>query len=141
MHEAGQQARLLPVAQTGSILLVEDDLDCRIVLAELLELSGYRVVPCGDAGTAMEAARRELPALVMLDLHLPGRDGVWLVHALREAGAPLSAVPIVLTTGSADAGEVAASLGVAHLEKPFDAGRLLELVKSLLPRAEEAAGR
>jgi DNA-binding response OmpR family regulator len=129
------------VAQPGFILLVEDDLDCRTVLAELLELSGYRVVACGDAAAAMEAARRELPGLAMLDLHLPGRDGVWLVHALRDAGAPLSAVPIVLTSGSADAGEVAASLGVGHLEKPFDAGRLLELVKSLLLRTEEAAGR
>ncbi len=129
------------MAQTGSILLVEDDLDCRTVLAELLELSGYRVVSCGDAASGLEAARREPPALVMLDLHLPGRDGVWLVHALREAGPPLSTTPIVLTTGSADAREVAASLGVNHLEKPFDAGRMLELVKGLLPRAEEAASR
>ena len=124
----------------STILIVEDDLDCRTVLADLLELSGYAVAAFGDAALALEAARRSPPDLAMVDLNLPGRDGAWLVQALREGGAPLSTMPVVLTTGSADARGVARSLGVHPLEKPFDAGHLLDLLDTLL-RARAALPR
>lgn len=121
----------------STILVVEDDLDCRTVLADLLDLSGYAVVCCGDALSALEVARRTPPDLALVDLHLPGRDGSWLVQALRESGPPLSTMPLVLTTGSADAREVARGLGITALLKPFDAGVLLDLIGSLVraPRA------
>ncbi|GAC1606695.1 MAG: hypothetical protein NVS4B10_21190 [Myxococcales bacterium] len=111
--------------------MVEDDADCRGVLADLLELDGHAVVACGDAASALSRAREATPGLVLVDLHLPGRDGTWLVRALASEGPPLSAVPVVLTTGSPDARAVARDLGVRVLEKPFDASRLLDLVAAL----------
>lgn len=122
----------------ASILVVEDDADCRTVLAELLELSGYRVAAFREAPAALDVARRSPPGLVMVDLHLPGRDGAWLVRELRSAGGQLASVPVLLTTGSPDARSIAESLGVVALEKPFDVERLLERVDAMISRPGEA---
>jgi CheY-like chemotaxis protein len=116
-----------------SILVVEDDDDCRTVLADLLEMSGYSVISCGEAHRAVELARKSAPALVLVDFMMPDADGGWLVRSLRAEGGALAAVPVVLTTGSTAGREIAESLGVKALEKPFDMNRLLDLVRALAP--------
>jgi len=116
-----------------SILVVEDDDDCRMVLADLLEMSGYSVVSCGEARRAVELAKESAPALVLVDFMMPDADGGWLVRSLRAQGGKLAQVPVVLTTGSSAGREIAESLGVRSLEKPFDMNRLLELVRALAP--------
>jgi two-component system OmpR family response regulator len=116
-----------------SILVVEDDDDCRMVLADLLEMSGYSVISCGEAHRAVELAKEKAPALVLVDFMMPDADGGWLVRSLRAEGGPLADVPVVLTTGSSAGREIAESLGVRSLEKPFDMNRLLELVRALAP--------
>jgi two-component system, OmpR family, response regulator len=118
-----------------SILVVEDDEDCRTVLADLLEMSGYSVVSCGEAHRAVELAKEAAPALVLVDFMMPDADGGWLVRSLRAQGGALAEVPVVLTTGSIAGREIAESLGVRALEKPFDMNRLLELVRALAPAA------
>ena len=115
-----------------TILVVEDDDDCRSVLQELLELQGYSVRTCNDARHALESARTERPALMLLDYLMPDADGAWVVRKLRESGIE---VPVVLTTGLNEGREEAERLGLPSLEKPFDIGRLLELVRSLVPQA------
>ena len=114
------------------ILVVEDDEDCRLVLQDLLEMSGYRVVTCAGAHHAAEEARREVPALMLVDYNMPDETGAWVVRNLREAGGALAQVPVVLTTGSSTGREIAEGLGVRSLEKPFDISRLLELVQGLV---------
>jgi len=121
------------VNEKPSVLVVEDDDDCRTVLQDLLEMSGYRVVTCPDARQAVEAARAAPPALMLVDYMMPDADGGWVVQALREAGGELARVPVVLTSGSSAGREIAERLGVRSLEKPFDINRLLELVRSLVP--------
>ena len=116
-----------------SILVVEDDDDCRAVLADLLEMSGYSVLSCAEAHRAVEMARENPPSLVLVDFMMPDADGGWLVRSLRAQGGALAEVPVVLTTGSSAGREIAASLGVRSLEKPFDMNRLLELVRALAP--------
>jgi len=116
-----------------SILVVEDDDDCRTVLVDLLEMSGYSVLSCGEAHRAVEMARQHQPALVLVDFMMPDADGGWLVRSLRAEGGNLADVPVVLTTGSSAGREIAHSLGVRALEKPFDMNRLLELVHPLAP--------
>ena len=115
------------------ILVVEDDDDCRTVLVDLLEMSGYSVLSCGEAHRAVEMAREHQPALVLVDFMMPDADGGWLVRSLRAEGGNLADVPVVLTTGSSAGREIADSLGVRSLEKPFDVNRLLELVQTLAP--------
>ncbi|MFL5309319.1 MAG: response regulator transcription factor [Myxococcales bacterium] len=121
------------MGEKPSILVVEDDDDCRAVLADLLEMSGYSVVACGEAHRAVEIAREHRPSLVLVDFMMPDADGGWLVRSLRAEGGRLAKVPVVLTTGSSAGREIADSLGVRALEKPFDMNRLLELVRTLLP--------
>jgi CheY-like chemotaxis protein len=121
------------VTDRPSILVVEDDDDCRTVLADLLEMSGYAVLSCGEARRAVEMAREHRPALVLVDYMMPDADGGWLVRSLRAEGGRLAEVPVVLTTGSTAGREIAESLGVRSLEKPFDVNRLLALVRSLAP--------
>ena len=119
-----------------SILVVEDDDDCRMVLADLLEMSGYSVISCGEAHRAVELAKESAPALVLVDFMMPDADGGWLVRSLRAQGGALAEVPVVLTTGSIAGREIAESLGVRSLEKPFDMNRLLELVRALAPASQ-----
>ena len=115
-----------------TILIVEDDEDCRSVLQDLLELNGYEVRTCPDAGHAIAAARAAPPALMLVDYMMPDADGGWVVQQCRETGGKLAQVPIVLTTGSNEGRDIAERLGVRSLEKPFDVNRLLELVKALV---------
>jgi CheY-like chemotaxis protein len=123
------------VAERPTILVVEDDDDCRTVLQDLLELSGYSVRTCPDAHHAVAAARAATPALLLVDYLMPDADGGWVVRTLRDAGGALARVPIVLTTGSNEGRMIAEELGVRSLEKPFDVNRLLELVQALVPKA------
>lgn len=118
-----------------TILVVEDDDDCRTVLQDLLELNGYTVKTCPDAHHAVSAARSATPALMLVDYMMPDADGGWVVQQLRDSGGALARVPVVLTTGSNEGRQIAERLGVRSLEKPFDVSRLLELVKSLVPQA------
>jgi CheY-like chemotaxis protein len=123
------------VDEKPTILVVEDDDDCRTVLQDLLELNGYVVRTCPDARHAVATARATTPALMLVDYMMPDADGGWVVQQLRESGGPLAKVPVVLTTGSNEGRQIAERLGVRSLEKPFDVSRLLELVKSLVPQA------
>ena len=88
------------MAEKPTILVVEDDADCRSVLQDLLELNGYVVRTCADAREAVSEARAATPALMLLDYLMPDADGAWVVQKLREAGGALARVPVVLTTGS-----------------------------------------
>src|SRR5256885_17047086 len=81
-----------------SILVVEDDDDCRMVLADLLEMSGYSVISCGEAHRAVELAKQNALALVLVDFMMPDADGGWLVRSLRAQGGSLAERPGVLTT-------------------------------------------
>jgi len=121
------------MSERPSILVVEDDDDCRTVLVDVLEMSGYSVLSCGEARRAVEMAREHRPALVLVDFMMPDADGGWVVRSLRAEGGDLAGVPVVLTTGSSAGREIADSLGVPSLEKPFDVNRLLQLVHALAP--------
>src|SRR3954471_17070842 len=121
------------VSERAEILVVEDDEDTCVVLQDLLELNGLVVRTSPEGRPALAAAPAVAPALILVDYFMPDADGAWVVQQLRESG--LGQVPVVLTTGSNEGREQAERLGVRSLEKPFDVSRLLELVRSLVPRA------
>lgn len=123
------------MAEKPTILVVEDDDDCRTVLQDLLELNGYVVKTCPDARRAVATAREAPPALMLVDYMMPDADGAWVVRTLRESGGEVANVPVVLTSGSTEGRQIADALGVRSLEKPFDVNRLLALVRSLVPQA------
>jgi CheY-like chemotaxis protein len=112
------------------VLVVEDDAATRALLRDVLEAAGYAVQEAGDGAAALRAARAARPALVLLDLRLPGTDGWAFAAAYHWAPAPRA--PIVVLTADADAEAHAAALGAAgHLLKPFDLDALLAVVDRL----------
>ena len=124
----------------GRILIVEDDPSIRAMLGEYLRTHGYEVAEA-DRGAAMrEAVDANLPDVVLLDVNLPGEDGLTLARFLRERYD----VGIIMVTGAADIADRVAGLEVGaddYVVKPFDLRELRARVKSVLRRMQAPAGR
>ena len=122
----------------GRVLIVEDDPTVRELLAEYLGGHGYEVVQA-DRGTAMrEAVERNLPDVVLLDVNLPGEDGLTLARFLRERFD----VGIIIVTGATEVADRVAGLEVGaddYVTKPFDLRELRARIKSVLRRMQARA--
>lgn len=119
--------------QMTKILLVEDDKTMRKTLAFNLEKEKYKVVQTGDGAEALDLAREHSPDLVVLDLMLPGLDGLSICRILRNE----SDVPIVMLT--ARDGEVDRIIGLEtgaddYIVKPFSLGEFLARIRAVLRR-------
>jgi two-component system OmpR family response regulator len=116
------------------ILIVDDDAETRTLLREYLQKQGYRVTTAAD-GKAMRAAMQAAaPDLVVLDLMLPGEDGLQLCRDLRAR----SNLPIVMLTARGEETERIIGLEMGaddYLPKPFNPRELLARIKSVLRRA------
>jgi len=121
----------------AKILVVEDEPDIRELVRYNLEQDGFRVVEAGESEEALRLLRREQPALLILDLMLPGMDGLRLCRLLREQ--PETAhLPIVMLT--ARAAEIDRVLGLEmgaddYVTKPFSPRELVARVRAVLRRA------
>jgi len=108
-------------------LLVVDDYDAnRVLLQDVLESEGFRVLEACDGNEALHLLDFECPSVILLDLKMPGCDGRELLAKLK-ANRRLSPIPVVLVTADKDASLLT---GVAALvKKPFELGYLVETVK------------
>jgi CheY-like chemotaxis protein len=109
-----------------TVLVAEDHADTRLMLRVLLEMRGYHVVEAGDGMEAVEAARRERPDIVLMDVSMPTLDGLSATRLMHEMES-LSAVPVVAVSGHAAERDQTEALAVgcsAYLTKPIDFGRL-----------------
>ncbi len=116
------------------ILVVDDDFELRSIVGFALRQGGFLVVEAGDCGAALAAVEEEQPALIVLDLNLPGGDGLTLLPGIRQ----LSAAPVlVLSVRSAEEDVVRAlDLGADdYLTKPFSPRTLLARIRALLRRS------
>jgi DNA-binding response OmpR family regulator len=122
------------------ILIVDDDALMRRSLAFNLEQAGYRVSTAADAEDALGIARLELPDLVLLDIGMPGMDGL---EALRQFKSQFSLPVIFLTARRRELDEVLGlELGADdYVSKPFDLDVLLAHVKAVLRRFDQPAPR
>ena len=122
----------------GRILLVDDDPDVREMLTEYLSLHGFEVF-AADGGAAMrELLSRQVPDVVLLDLRLPGEDGLTLARYLREHYP----VGIVMVTAAGEVVDRVVGLEMGaddYIAKPFEPRELLARVKSLIRRLATAA--
>ena len=119
------------------ILIVEDDNDIAALIAHYLEKSGYgsEIVP--DGGRALTVARETPPDLVILDLMLPGLNGLEVCKALRY-DTRTAAVPIIMLTARGEESERILGLDSGaddYLVKPFSLNELMARVRALLRRA------
>lgn len=123
------------------VLVAEDDAANRALLMRLLERAGYRSITVGDGRDAMRAATDERPDLVLLDIGLPGMNGLDVCRRLR-ADPRTVALPIILVTGHTASRDVVAGLDAGaddFVRKPYDEAELMARVRSVLRLARVTA--
>ncbi len=116
------------------VLIVEDDRQVRETVADYLESQGYEVAQAGDGAAMRKALERQAPELVLLDVRLPGEDGLALARWLRERHD----VCIIMVTAAGEVIDRVVGLEVGaddYIGKPFDLRELLARVKSVLRRS------
>jgi len=122
---------------TGRVLVVDDDETVRDVVRRYLERDGHEVVVAGDGESALQLVAKQLPDLIVLDLMLPGIDGLEVCRRLRQRHS----VPIVMLTalGEEEDRVVGLQLGADdYVTKPFSPRELALRVGSVLRRAKGA---
>jgi two-component system alkaline phosphatase synthesis response regulator PhoP len=121
-----------------TILVVDDEPEIVRLVRDYLEHSGFAVVTAGDGPSALRAARMQRPDLVILDLGLPGIDGLDVTRALRHDGS----VPIVMLTARGEESDKLVGLEMGaddYLTKPFSPKELVARVRAVLRRGDAAA--
>jgi DNA-binding response OmpR family regulator len=119
-----------------TILIVEDEPDILEVLQFNLRREGYEIRTAGSGTEALRAVERERPALVLLDLLLPGVDGLDVCRRLRS-NPETQDVPIVMVTAKTEESDVVLGLGLGaddYIQKPFSPRELVARVAALLRR-------
>jgi CheY-like chemotaxis protein len=120
--------------RTATVLVVDDDEGVRELIAFLLQRAGYRAVTATDGPEALRIFTDIRPDLVILDMVMPGLDGVSVCERIR-ADATTAALPVVMMSGRATKTEIAsafASGAVEYLDKPVHPGELVSLLRMLL---------
>ncbi|MFA5907206.1 MAG: response regulator transcription factor [Vicinamibacterales bacterium] len=123
------------------ILVAEDDPDIGSLLEHYLRKAGFVATLVASGRDVMPQLKREPPDLVVLDLMLPGLDGLQLCRAIR-ADAHTAAIPIIMLTAKAEESDriVGLELGADdYITKPFSPNEVVARVRALLRRANRAA--
>jgi two-component system response regulator MprA len=120
----------------GKVLVADDDRAIRTSLARALELEGYDVVAVPDGAAALDAARNEPPDVLVLDVMMPGVDGLTVCRVLRSER---DRTPILMLTARTETSDRVAGLDAGaddYLPKPFELDELLARLRALLRRVQ-----
>jgi two-component system, OmpR family, response regulator len=133
--------RISAVSGTGTILVVDDEANIADLVEMYLRKEGFRVLKAGTGEDGLAAAKRERPRLVVLDVGLPGIDGLEVCRRLRADDAG-PGIPVIFLT--ARDSEIDRILGLEmgaddYLTKPFSPRELVARVKAILRRSESVA--
>jgi two-component system phosphate regulon response regulator PhoB len=123
-----------------TLLVIEDDPDIVELLRYNLEREGYRVLVATDGERGLADAARHQPDLVLLDLMLPGLDGLEVCRRLRAQDGT-RAIPVLILTAKSEEADVVIGLEMGaddYLTKPFSPRECLARVRALLRRAQRA---
>ena len=118
------------------VLVIEDELQMRAMLTDNLAFEGYRVSLAESGGQALDLARDHMPDLVVLDIMIPGIDGLEVCRRLRAAGED---VPILMLTARDEVADRVAGLDAGaddYLVKPFAFEELVARIRALLRRRD-----
>lgn len=121
------------------LLLVDDELSLREPLAEYLSRQGFSVIQAASAAEARSRLREEVPDLVLLDIMMPGEDGLALCRHLSETRA----IPTILLTAKGEATDRIVGLEIGaddYVVKPFEPRELVARIRSVLRRAVKNGG-
>lgn len=117
-----------------TVFIVDDDPAVRDALSLLLGIQDYRVAVFGDAESFLKAYKKAWRGCILLDIRMPGMDGLALQKRLIQLGCEL---PVIIMTGHGDvasAREAFRALAVDFLEKPLDHGKLLAAIADAFSR-------
>jgi two-component system cell cycle response regulator DivK len=123
------------------ILIIEDHEKNRKLMREVLQVTGYRTVEAETAEDGIRVAREARPALVLMDLQLPGMDGFAALAALRADGAT-QAIPVIAVTASAmshQRPQILAAGFDGYQTKPISVREFLQVVREMLDRGGATA--
>lgn len=123
-----------------TLLLVEDNESLRNMLAMRLARAGYHIAQAGDGNEALELFDRMNVDIMVLDIMMPGMDGLTLAVELREAGYTL---PILITTAKETLEDKRKGFGAGaddYMVKPLDVDEMLLRIEALLRRAQISCG-
>ncbi len=122
------------------IAILDDEAEITAMLGLYLRSHGYRVSELHHGSALMALMQRDAPALVLLDLGLPGEDGLAIARQLRQSNA-VAPLGLVIVSGRGDAVDKVVGLEIGaddYITKPFDLRELLARVKAVLRRTEAA---
>src|SRR5512132_3488634 len=120
-----------------TVLVVEDEIEIARVVRDYLRNAGFEVIVVGDGGSAVASVRSAKPDLLVLDLGLPGRDGLDVAREIRR----WSDTPIVMLTARGDETDRIVGLEIGaddYVVKPFSPKELVARVRAVLRRTEAA---
>jgi two-component system OmpR family response regulator len=123
--------------QRPHVLVVDDDRGHRLLLSQLLDRGGFRPSLAADAAAALKLVAAGGPDLVLLDVMLPGEDGLAFCRRLRA----VSSLPIIMLTALGQGPHRVAGLDAGaddYVAKPFDSDELLARIRAVLRRAQNA---
>ncbi len=126
----------MPTATREKIVVIEDEADILEVLRYNLTREGYRVISCSNGEQGLDTIRREAPNLVLLDLMLPGLDGLEVCRKL-QSDALTAAIPVIMVTAKGEEADVVLGLELGaddYIPKPFSPRELLARVRAVLRR-------
>jgi two-component system alkaline phosphatase synthesis response regulator PhoP len=121
-----------------TILVIEDDLDIVEIIQYNFEREGYLVITASNGEKGLDLAKSRRPALVILDLMLPGLDGIEVCKRLR-GGPETRSIPIVMLTAKGEESDIVLGLGVGaddYVTKPFSPKELLARITAVLRRGD-----
>ena len=124
-----------------TVLTIEDQPDIRRLIRMTLEFKGFNVIEAGNGPDGLALANKQRPDLILLDVMMPGMDGLTVSRTLL-ANPQLRAIPVVMLSALGAAGDIEAgkATGVAdYLVKPFSPWQLLEVVQRLIEGSRQPA--
>jgi len=127
----------MPDRETTTVLIVEDEPDLREILRYNLEREGFKVIESEDGEAGLALLRKHLPKIVLLDIMLPGMDGVEICRSIKYDPQTRS-IPVIMVTARGDESDIVLGLGVGaddYIIKPFSPRELVARIKAVLRRA------
>lgn len=134
--ERRQPAGRISVSQKETILVIEDDPDIQELVQYNLEREGYQVYVCSDGEIGIQQAEKMTPDLILLDLMLPGLDGLSVCKKIRQTVATKD-IPVIMLTAKSEESDVVIGLELGaddYVTKPFSPKELVARLKAILRR-------
>ena len=126
------------MATGKTVLCIEDNISNMTLVARIVEAEGHRLIRAEDGPLGLESLAQERPDIILLDINIPGIDGLTLARRIKE-DASIADIPVIATTANVLVGDRERCLEAGcddYLPKPLDIRRLRQLLRQYLTEPE-----